>query len=256
MKKFIVASLCIAMHALMYAEALNSPIKITIDKIDTKSQTIQFLAPDLKVGETGIINHHFGDNYQGIIGIAQITHIDSAYASAKIINNKLLSQPYLPNPTIAVSKGDEIVFRLLNNQAFIIAPNLETYEKVRLENKEINFLNSDLMVAYLFDKGGFDPKPSFFNEVCQMYSVGLLYVITQNTLQILDCQSLIVLESKEFDTSAVTDAIAPFFSRIQYSSSGSLDASLKSKKSKHYFQYYQALVKEGMEFKTIKIKSK
>ncbi len=225
------------------------PLKITITNLDSKAKTASFPAMDLKVGESGIIRHKFDDNYSSIIGIATIIKIDSGNAIASITSTNILSQKYLPMPTNKPAQNDEIYFRLFNNNAFIIAPDLDTYEHIRTTHSQVHFLNSDLMVGYLFDSGGFDPKPKFLTKVCQIYNVGLLYIVTQNKLNILDCQSLVVVADEFLDTSNVKSSIAPFFSRIQYISSGSLDSTIKAKKSKNYFEYYHELVAQGLNFK-------
>ena len=244
--------LLILLISTAHTNGLNNPLKVTIQKID--SNVIELPAMDLKVGETGIVNHYFGDNYQGIIGLIEIIRIDSGVAYAKLMDRGILMQKHLPNPTAKITQGDEVYFRLLNNQAFIIAPDLKTYEKVQSQNSDMTFLNSDLMMGYLMDKSGFDPKPKFFNQVCEIYNVGLLYVITQNRLNIADCQSLIVLESKEFDTTEVKETSSPFFSRVLYTSSGSLDSSIKKRRSRDYFEYYGRFIQEGRNFKPKDIK--
>ena len=173
----------------------------------------------------------------------------SAKAIARINPIGVLEQKYLPSPTNKPIIGDEVHFGTLNSLAFIIAPTLETYDSIRASYPSMQFLNSDLMVGYLFDKSKFDPKPKVLSNACAVYSVGLLFLVTKDRLSVLDCQSLVELDSVAFDTSAVGQTIAPFFSRVQYASSGSLDSALKRKNSKQYFEYYDGLLKEGKNFK-------
>lgn len=237
------------------------------------------------VGESGFIWHIYDENYASIIATATIIEIkssqdsiqddlqknttqektsqkanpqkqnpkDNASQSAKAIARinpiSVLEQKYLPSPTNKPVAGDEVHFGTLNSLAFIIAPTLETYDSIRASYPSMQFLNSDLMVGYLFDKSKFDPKPKVLSNACAVYSVGLLFLVTKDRLSVLDCQSLVELDSVAFDTSAVGQTIAPFFSRVQYASSGSLDSALKRKNSKQYFEYYDGLLKEGKNFK-------
>lgn len=248
MKKIILAFLCFIN---LKAFNLNEPIITSFEVVE--SNIIKFPAFDLRVGETGFIKHKFGDIYKSLIQSAEIIEINDGMAKARILNSAPLTQRLLPTPTASPQNGDEIVFRILNNQAFLIAPDFETYQNALLNfSDEVTFLNPDLMAGYLFDVGGFDPKPKFLNRACDAYSVGLLYIITKDSINILDCQSLITLETREFNTQNVEKTIAPFFSRIQYDSSGSLDSSLRKKLSKNYFAYYESLVKEGKNFKAKK----
>lgn len=231
------------------APNLQNPLKLTIESIDEKG-LVQLPAMDLRVGESGLVWHRFDENYSSIIARITITSIDSGVAHARVSPESVLAQKYLPTPTTLPSAGDQAYFRTLNNQAFIIAPTAESYEQVRTAYSQVRVLNSDLLLAYLFDHGGFDPRPDLLSKACSIYSVGLLFVITTNTLSTIDCQSLEVLDRQSFPTSAIADSsiIAPFFSRIQYAASGALDTTLKKKHSKQYFHYYDALVKQGKAF--------
>lgn len=237
-----------------YGHSLQNPLKLSIQAVDEKAQIIEIPAMDLQVGESGLVWHRFDSNYASVIAEVAVIKVDSGVAYGKIQADSVLKQKYLPSPTNAPTKGDEVYFRTLNNRAFIIAPTLESYEQVRSSYPAIEFLNSDLMIGYLFDMGGFDPKPAFLNKVCRIYNAGLLFVIATESLNILDCQSLVVLEKREFSTSELENAstIAPFFSRVQYASSGSLDTALFKKYSKQYFRYYDALIAQGKDFKVSK----
>lgn len=263
-------------------DKLQHTTKIAISSVDTKSNTIEFPAMGRVVGESGFIWHIYDENYASIIATATIIEIkssqneyspknttqektsqkanpqkqnpkDNASQSAKAIARinpiSVLEQKYLPSPTNKPVAGDEVHFGTLNSLAFIIAPTLETYDSIRASYPSMQFLNSDLMVGYLFDKSKFDPKPKVLSNACAVYSVGLLFLVTRDRLSVLDCQSLVELDAVAFDTSAVGQTIAPFFSRVQYASSGSLDSALKRKNSKQYFEYYDGLLKEGKNFK-------
>lgn len=231
------------------ATHLQNPLKLSIQATGEKG-LVQFPAMDLQVGESGFVWHRFDSNYASIIAMVTISKIDSGVAYASINPESVLAQKYLPMPTNTPAIGDEIYFRTLNNQAFIIAPTQESYEQIRNAYPQIRFLNSDLLIAYLFDHGGFDPKPNLLSKACRIYNAGLLFVVTTDTLNTLDCQSLEVLERQSFPTSEIADSsiITPFFSRIQYAASGALDTTLQKKHSKQYFRYYDALVAQGKAF--------
>lgn len=258
-----------ALHStktLQYLERLQRISKIAISAVDEKSNIIEFPSMGRKVGETGFVWHIYDENYASIIATATIIEVDSVLADTMQTKDKnnannagkakaqisfvnVLPQKYLPTPTNKPAIGDEVHFGTFNSTAFIIAPTLETYDSIRNTYTSMQFLNSDLVVGYLFDRSKFDPKPKVLSNACRIYSVGLLFLVTQGKLSVLDCESLVALDSVEFDTSAVTQSIAPFFSRVQYAASGSLDSSLKRKQSRQYFEYYEGLLKEGKNFK-------
>ncbi|PAF42234.1 plasminogen-binding N-terminal domain-containing protein [Helicobacter sp. 11S03491-1] len=236
--------LCIAINA----DALNEPVSIAIQKIDLKEKTATFPSYDLQVGETGFVLTKLSD-YNIISAKLQIMSIENGVAIAKISNFDAMNQKYLPTPRVDPRIGDMAIFHELNNKAFLIAPDATTYEKIKSGLKGVSLMNSDLLMGYLNDYGGFDPKPKFLTKACNVYSVGLLYIVGTNIVNILDCQSLTLLKTIPFDTSKVSKTIAPFFSRLEEVKTGSLASLFYGKKSKDYFKFYDSLVQKGLEFK-------
>lgn len=247
----------IVVFSIANADKFNEPLSINIEKVDSKNKTLSFPAYDLKVGETGFVLTKLTD-YMVISAKLEVESIKDGVALAKFGDFDGMKQKYLPTPRIEPKVGDMASFRELNNKAFLIAPDLATYEKIKTQFKdEVEFMSSDLLMGYLNDYGGFDPNPKFLKKACSMYSVGLLYIVTTGHINILDCQSLFSLESLPFDTSSVSKTIAPFFSRLQEIKTGSLASLFYSKKSRDYFRFYDDLVKNAplVDKKTKKTKS-
>ena len=221
---------------------LHDRFESKILSFDKGNQTITFEAKDLLVGESGWVVSSFSD-YSGIIAQAEVIECcEDGKAIANIKEFDTLRQVYLPNPTNDPKEGDIVVFRGVNHKAFLVAPNLELYDKIKEDYKEVNFVSSDLLLGYLFSYGGYDPTRLFFREACSAYGVGLVYIINENALDVLDCQSFKILDSKEMDTSEVEDISVPFYSRIEEVNTGTLFSFLQPKKAKFYFAYYTNLL--------------
>ena len=221
---------------------LHDRFESKILSFDKGNQTITFEAKDLLVGESGWVVSSFSD-YSGIIAQAEVIECcEDGKAIANIKEFDTLRQVYLPNPTNDPKEGDIVVFRGVNHKAFLVAPNLEFYGKIKEDYKEVNFVSSDLLLGYLFSYGGYDPTRLFFREACSAYGVGLVYIINENALDVLDCQSFKILDSKEMDTSEVEDISVPFYSRIEEVNTGTLFSFLQPKKAKFYFAYYTNLL--------------
>ena len=221
---------------------LHDRFESKILSFDKGNQTITFEAKDLLVGESGWVVSSFSD-YSGIIAQAEVIECcEDGKAIANIKEFDTLRQVYLPNPTNDPKEGDIVVFRGVNHKAFLVAPNLELYDKIKEDYKEVNFVSSDLLLGYLFSYGGYDPTRLFFREACSAYGVGLVYIINENALDVLDCQSFKILDSKEMDTGEVEDISVPFYSRIEEVNTGTLFSFLQSKKAKFYFAYYTNLL--------------
>ncbi len=227
----------------------QEPLRVSVDFVDLPRKIIRFPAHDLQVGEFGFVVTKLSD-YEIVNSEVVIIAIENGVATAKFRAFESMKQSHLPTPRMVARKGDLVYFRQFNNQAFLIAPNDEIYEQIRATNTDINFISSDLLVTFL---NGFDPKIANLRKACNVYSVGVIYIVTTNTLNILSCESFEILEKRELDTSGVTKTSTPFFSRVEGIDAGTLGKLFSGSQSKNYFAYYDALVKKEKR-KEVRIK--
>ncbi len=227
----------------------QEPLRVSIEFVDLPKKIIRFPAHDLQVGEFGFVVTKLSD-YEIVNSEVVIIAVENGVATAKFRAFESMKQSHLPTPRMVARKGDLVYFRQFNNQAFLIAPNDELYEQIRATNTDINFISSDLLVTFL---NGFDPKIANLRKACNVYSVGVLYIVTTNTLNILSCESFEILEKRELDTSGVTKTSTPFFSRVEGIDAGTLGKLFSGSQSKNYFAYYDALVKKEKR-KEVRIK--
>ncbi|GAA7749474.1 plasminogen-binding protein PgbA [Helicobacter pylori] len=229
----------------------QEPLRVSIEFVDLPKKIIRFPAHDLQVGEFGFVVTKLSD-YEIVNSEVVIIAVENGVATAKFRAFESMKQSHLPTPRMVAKKGDLVYFRQFNNQAFLIAPNDELYEQIRATNTDINFISSDLLVTFL---NGFDPKIANLRKACNVYSVGVIYIVTTNTLNILSCESFEILEKRELDTSGVTKTSTPFFSRVEGIDAGTLGKLFSGSQSKNYFAYYDALVKKEKR-KEVRIKKK
>ncbi|GAA8131942.1 plasminogen-binding protein PgbA [Helicobacter pylori] len=227
----------------------QEPLRVSIEFVDLPKKIIRFPAHDLQVGEFGFVVTKLSD-YEIVNSEVVIIAVENGVATAKFRAFESMKQSHLPTPRMVARKGDLVYFRQFNNQAFLIAPNDEIYEQIRATNTDINFISSDLLVTFL---NGFDPKIANLRKACNVYSVGVIYIVTTNTLNILSCESFEILEKRELDTSGVTKTSTPFFSRVEGIDAGTLGKLFSGSQSKNYFDYYDALVKKEKR-KEVRIK--
>ncbi|QEF22799.1 plasmid stabilization protein [Helicobacter pylori] len=227
----------------------QEPLRVSIEFVDLPKKIIRFPAHDLQVGEFGFVVTKLSD-YEIVNSEVVIIAVENGVATAKFRAFESMKQRHLPTPRMVARKGDLVYFRQFNNQAFLIAPSDEIYEQIRATNTDINFISSDLLVTFL---NGFDPKIANLRKACNVYSVGVIYIVTTNTLNILSCESFEILEKRELDTSGVTKTSTPFFSRVEGIDAGTLGKLFSGSQSKNYFAYYDALVKKEKR-KEVRIK--
>ncbi|GAA7612008.1 plasminogen-binding protein PgbA [Helicobacter pylori] len=228
----------------------QEPLRVSIEFVDLPKKIIRFPAHDLQVGEFGFVVTKLSD-YEIVNSEVVIIAVENGVATAKFRAFESMKQSHLPTPRMVARKGDLVYFRQFNNQAFLIAPNDEIYEQIRATNTDINFISSDLLVTFL---NGFDPKIANLRKACNVYSVGVIYIVTTNTLNILSCESFEILEKRELDTSGVTKTSTPFFSRVEGIDAGTLGKLFSGSQSKNYFAYYDALVKKEKRKEVVRIK--
>ncbi|MCQ2934595.1 plasminogen-binding N-terminal domain-containing protein [Helicobacter pylori] len=229
----------------------QEPLRVSIEFVDLPKKIIRFSAHDLQVGEFGFVVTKLSD-YEIVNSEVVIIAVENGVATAKFRAFESMKQIHLPTPRMVARKGDLVYFRQFNNQAFLIAPNDEIYEQIRATNTDINFISSDLLVTFL---NGFDPKIANLRKACNVYSVGVIYIVTTNTLNILSCESFEILEKRKLDTSGVTKTSTPFFSRVEGIDAGTLGKLFSGSQSKNYFAYYDALVKKEKR-KEVRIEKK
>ncbi|WQT01215.1 plasminogen-binding N-terminal domain-containing protein [Helicobacter pylori] len=238
MLRLLIGLLLVGFASLQSA-SWQEPLRVSVDFVDLPRKIIRFPAHDLKVGEFGFVMSKLSD-YEVINSEVIIIAVENGVATAKFRAFDSMKQSHLPTPRIVAKKGDLIYFRQFNNQAFLIAPNDVLYEQIKATNTDINFISSDLLVTFL---NGFDPKMTNLRKACNIYSVGVIYIVTTNTLNILNCESFEILEKRALDTSGVAKTSTPFFSRVEGIDAGTLGKLFSGSKSKNYFAYYDALVK-------------
>ncbi len=230
----------------------NAVLKINIDAVDSTKKLVRFQAYDLKVGESGYILAQLTD-YNVIAAQVEVVRVHEGVAIGKYGPYSVMKQPHLPTPRMTPKKGYLAIFREFNHQAFLIAPNASLYEQIKDKYPDTTFINSDLLVTFL---NGFDPGARNLRKACDIYSAGLLYIVSTEHLNILDCQSFAVLESTPIDTSEATRSSTPFYSRVEGVDKGTLGKMFGGGKAKHYFSFYDNLLKQEAQKKLEKARKK
>lgn len=215
------------------------PIKLTITSVDANKKTLNLKNDgkgEVSVGESGVIVHKIG---AGIISNSVvITQVDGDKISATYEPFTLLEQKYLPTPVVKPKEGDEVILRSFYARGFIVAPNQKVYENIKAKFPNIYFASSDLMIADIGGKGILDPSKKAFQEMCKIYSVGLLAIYASNGVNLLDCQSFQILERQSLDNPDPKEVMYPFFARVEAKSFWDW-----IKRKRNYFEEYDKLIK-------------
>lgn len=244
--------LYIFLFALLYAasdKVASEFVQPVISHIDNISDNvITFSAKGIRVGESGIVTRKLKD-YEMILASAVVVNVQGEIVKAQLRDFTLLQQRYLPNHGLMPQKGDELVFRLLNNKAFLIAPSFDTFDYVRRKFMSIDFLSPDILLSHLSNESVFDPTVDNIQPMCRQYFVGLVFVLGSKELGVFDCGSFAKIKSYKLSDigplPAVGEIHAPFYARLPYSTGGSLFYLFRSKDSKNYYTYYDEFLKSA-----------
>lgn len=234
----------------LFSNENNLPDKlknIVSSKVESVNGTIVTFESELDLikGERGIIIKDLTD-YKFIIADVQFLDSKNGKNRAEILPSKQLIQPYLPSPTTnkEVSVGDKILFRSLNNRAFIIAPNKATFDYLTNKFNAFDILSPDLLLGYLKLNGIFDPDYKTLSMACSEYASGILIISGSKKVAILDCFSNAKLYEIELPPLSSKDIKAPFYSRLEDDNKFYISDLFKSKDTKdNYFNYYDTLIK-------------
>ncbi|PAF44132.1 plasminogen-binding N-terminal domain-containing protein [Helicobacter sp. 11S02629-2] len=239
---------------------LTTPVDAKVLSYDKKDSTIIISSPkELLSGENGLIKRSL-DSYTAIVDMAVIeskvnkdtlkdvanSDETSFFYKAKVKKFDEMNQVYLPNPQLSPTPSDTVSFHLLNQKAFLIAPNQESFDALKSKVKDVDFLSPDLLMGYLAQDGRYDPTPKALKEACDVYGVGLVFIMGSKEYGVLECQTNTLLYKEAFNANT-TKPMTPFFTRVSFPSSGSLFSLFSSKKSKgDYFKYYDALLSKNI----------
>lgn len=199
---------------------------------------IKIPSMDLQVGDSGIISREVNNN-EFIIAEAQISDISDGVATVSVSEFSQMREKYLPKPKAQVAEGDKITFRILYDKALLIAPNQNVYQAISDRFNNIDFLHSDIFATFLAKEGENMPKIADFGTFCKKFDLGLVFIAGRENLDILNCQSFKVLDSKAFSVGDLS-ANAPFFTRI---SNETIKEIFNEKKFEPYFAYFDNLIK-------------
>lgn len=215
----------------------RNTISLKVPKQDNFT-SIKIPAMDLQVGDSGIISREINGN-EFIIAEAQVAEITEGVAVVSVSEFSQMREKYLPKPKAQVAEGDKITFRILYDKALLIAPNQSAYQGITDNFKNIDFLHSDIFATFLAKEGENMPKIADFAKFCAKFDLGLVFVALQNRIEILNCASFKILDSKTLNLADLSVNL-PFFTRI---SNETIKEIFNEKKFEPYFAYFENLIK-------------
>jgi hypothetical protein len=168
----------------------------------------------LKVGQSGVIIHNFGQGKSSILTNAIVKSSTKNSSEILFDNSIVLKQPAIPTTNRLPSNGDKFILNHLYNTSLLIAPNYETVIEIQTKYPKINFIDIDVFGAYLKMNNIPVPKKEDFITFSKHNNIGSVYISVNNTLHIVDVLSFKVLNS-EVLTIEDNATQSPFFTNVR-----------------------------------------
>lgn len=185
---------------------------IIISNVTDKTATINI--GNLKVGQSGIIEHKYENGKTLIVSSAYVQESSSASSTLKFIPFLGLQQNAIPTSNRQPASGDRFMLNYLYDESLLIAPNSDSFRSVRNKFQNNNFPHTDIFASYL--KVNYKPTPT--KEEIQEYALsqnmGTIFIVLESEVYIVDTRTLTILGKRPVSY-LPGDSQMPFYTRIE-----------------------------------------
>lgn len=178
------------------------------------SETAIINIGNLKIGQSGIIEHTYKDGKKIIVSSAYVIDSNSNTSKVKFIPFLDLKQNAIPTSNRKVENGDKFLLNYLYDFSLLIAPNNASFKQVRKSFRNNTFLHSDVFAAYL--KFIYRPLPT--KEIIQDYALaqnmGTLFFVLESNLYVVDTRTFAILDKRPLKYVS-DEKQMPFYTRVE-----------------------------------------
>ncbi|WP_428025185.1 plasminogen-binding N-terminal domain-containing protein [Arcobacter sp.] len=169
---------------------------------------------NLKVGQSGIIQHKYKDGNTIIISSAYVESSNENSSVIKFIPFFDLKQNAIPTSNRVVENDDQFILNYMYDQSLLITPNIDSFRAARKKFTQNNFVHSDIFAAYL--KSEYRPLPTqkMIQEFALSQNMGTIFIVLKSDIYILDSRTFTVLNKQKIANISSTTQM-PFYTRIE-----------------------------------------
>jgi len=175
-------------------------------------------------GMSGVVVHRYSDELQAITNRV----IQASSTHLKLIEGDIIEHNALPTINTAVKAGDKVIGGYLYSNVLLLAPDAKTYAKVTSQYKK-NWIHPDLFALFLANEGDTVPTKENLAKFAKAYQIGLVAIIGQNKIKLLDPISSQIVSQKAI-AGLSPKGEAPFYMRFD-----KIDAGWFSKNTTHNY---------------------
>ncbi len=210
---------------ILFADALPSKMELSVKSVSSNSLELSSNVPK---GMSGIVIHNYGN------GLFAITHTARSLGGAKASFQKrgLITHKKIPSIQTEVTVGDKVIFGNFYNNVLLIAPNQTAYKQITSKFNR-TWIHPDIFALAFMQKGEGSLTMETLKSFAKQHQVGLVLVVTQDKLLVIDPLSKSIIGSTRLKTNPNT-AMSPFYARFKL-----MDTSLFGVSSQDYAPYFQ-----------------
>jgi len=198
---------------------LKSEVKIpSFETIYTKlnsvnEKTARIDVPNLKIGQSGIVQHSYENGRSVIVANAHVIESNSSYSVVSLNEFDDLKQRAIPKTSRKASNGDTFILNYLYNASMLIAPTSQSFSVVTEKFKNHNFLHSDIFATHLKLENEPLPSKETFIAFAKFQNLGTLFFILNNNVYVVDAKTFNVLHAYDIMYSNAQEQL-PFYTRV------------------------------------------
>lgn len=188
------------------------PIGTKITNIENNKSTID--VGNLLVGQTGIVVHIYDSDKRSIVSNAKVISSNENSSVVEYFSFDDLKQEALPITNRGVSINDVLVLNYMYNSSLLIAPNFDSFQAVRSEFAENNFMHSDVFAAKLKYKNKPYPTKEDIQEFAIEQNLGTIFFVLDGKIYVVDTKTFTILDSYKFVFDQ-KEQQTPFYTRVE-----------------------------------------
>lgn len=188
------------------------PIAAKVENLNNNRSIINI--GNLLVGQSGIVVHIYDNDRRLIVANAKVISSDDKSSVVEFFEFDDLRQDAIPTTNRKIENGDVIVLNYMYDQSLLIAPDFNSYQAVREDFAQSNFIHPDIFAASLKFNNNPLPTKEDFQKFAISQNLGTIFFVVNKKIYILDSKTFKILDSYSLQVS-ITEKQMPFFTRVE-----------------------------------------
>lgn len=218
------------------------PIGVKLGTIQNNQSTIN--VGNLKIGQSGIIVHIFGNDKKMIVSNAKVVSSNNSNSIVEFFDFDDLRQEAIPTSNRKAEAGDVLVLNYMYNSSLLIAPNQSSFQSARDSFKTNNFIHSDIFAAKLKVNNNPYPTKEDIQQFAIEQNLGTIFLVLDKKIFVIDTKTFTVLQKYTFNYET-NEMQMPFYTRVEEIESSIFDFTIPfigKQRSDDYEVYYKRIL--------------